>query len=207
VGSAVDLSRRLKDYYSPSKLKKKTNSYICNALIHHTHLAFSLTILEYIDISNLDFENIRKLVLSREQYYIDTLVPEYNIQKIAGSSLGKTHSAETKIKISEALKGKKHTEETKEKMSESKSGQNNPNFGKARSIETKAKMSATRGISIFAYSENGLLINKFPSAREAGKYFNTHSKTILKYCSNGKLFKEQWILSNKDSSLCEGDVK
>jgi group I intron endonuclease len=91
-------------------------------------------------------------------------VPEYNILKIAGSSLGKTHSAETKIKISEALKGKKHTEETKVKISGAKSGENNPNFGKARSIETKAKMSATRGISIFAYSENGLLINKFPSA-------------------------------------------
>lgn len=206
VGSAVDLSRQLKDYYSPSKLKK-TNSYICNALIHHTHLAFSLTILEYIDISNLDFENIRKLVLSREQYYIDTLVPEYNILKIAGSSLGKTHSAETKIKISEALKGKKHTEETKVKMSGAKSGENNPNFGKARSIETKAKMSATRGISIFAYSENGLLINKFPSAREAGKYFNANSKTILRYCSNGKLFKEQWILSNKDTLFYKGDVK
>lgn len=57
VGSIVDLFRRLKDYYSPSKLKK-ANNYICNALIHHTHSVFSLTILEYIDISNLDFENI-----------------------------------------------------------------------------------------------------------------------------------------------------
>lgn len=105
VGSAVDLSRRLKDYYSPSKLKK-ANSYICNALIHHTHLAFSLTIFEYIDISNLDFKNIRKLVLSREQYYLDTLVPKYNIQKIAGSSLGKSHTAETKAKLRKANLGK-----------------------------------------------------------------------------------------------------
>lgn len=87
VGSIVDLFRRLKDYYSPSKLKK-ANNYICNVLIHHTHSVFSLTILEYIDISNLDFENIWKLVLSREQYFFDSLEPKYNIQKIAGSSLG-----------------------------------------------------------------------------------------------------------------------
>jgi hypothetical protein len=92
-------------------------------------------------------------------------------------------------------------------MSGAKSGKNNPNFGKVRFIETKAKMSATKGISIFAYSENGLLINKFPSVREAGKYFNTDSKTILRYCSNGKLFKEQWILSNKDTLFYKGDVK
>jgi len=86
-------------------------------------------------------------------------------------------------------------------MSEAKFGKNNPNFGKARSIETKAKMSATRGTSIFIYTENGLFINKFPSARKAGEYFNTDNKTILRYCSNGKLFKEKWILSIKDTLI------
>jgi len=106
IGSAVNLSRRLNDYYSPSKLKR-ANSYICNALICHTHSTFSLSIIEYIDISNLDFENIRELIISREQYHIDTLIPEYNIQKIAGSSLGVFHTADTKAKLREVNLGKK----------------------------------------------------------------------------------------------------
>ena|SRR5690606_7107214 len=51
IGSAVDLSKRLSKYYSPLELKDIEN-YICRAIIHHTHLSFSLSILEFIDISN-----------------------------------------------------------------------------------------------------------------------------------------------------------
>jgi hypothetical protein len=39
-----------------------------------------------------------------EQKYINLLKPEYNILKIAGSSLGKTHSEETRAAISAAMK-------------------------------------------------------------------------------------------------------
>ena len=39
--------------------------------------------------------------MDREQYYLDCLKPEYNILKIAGSSLGFKHSEETKVKIKE----------------------------------------------------------------------------------------------------------
>jgi hypothetical protein len=84
-------------------------------------------------------------------------------------------------------------------MSGAKSGKNNPNFGKVRFIETKAKMSATKGISIFAYSENGLLINKFPSVREAGKYFNTDSKTILRYLKNNGYYLIRILCSIKET--------
>lgn len=45
VGSALDLSNRISDYYSSSYLKR-ADSYICNALVCHTHAAFSLSILE-----------------------------------------------------------------------------------------------------------------------------------------------------------------
>jgi hypothetical protein len=49
--------------------------YICNAIITHTHSAFSLFIFEYINIENLSKEDVRKLILSRKQYYLDTLEP------------------------------------------------------------------------------------------------------------------------------------
>lgn len=60
--------------------------YIYNALKHHVYSAFSLWILEYIDISNLSKEEVRKLILERENYYLKTFTPTYNISKIAGFS-------------------------------------------------------------------------------------------------------------------------
>ena len=38
-------------------------------------------------------------MLNREQYYIDLIKPEYNILKIAGSSLGFKHSLKTLLKF------------------------------------------------------------------------------------------------------------
>lgn len=133
IGSAVDLSIRLSSYYLPSQLKRIDN-YICRAIIRHGHSAFSLTILEYINISNLSKETTRKLILDREQYYLDLIFSTgtnpntYNILKTAGSSLGLIQSPETRLKISEALKGKM-------------SGENSPLFGKEVSPDTRAKIS------------------------------------------------------------------
>lgn len=60
----------------------------------------------------------------------------------------------------------------------------NPNFGKVRSAETKTKIIITREIAIYVFSKNGSLINTFTSANKAEEFFNIHSKTILRYCSN-----------------------
>lgn len=59
MGSAVDQSLRLSLYYYPSYLKR-TKNYICNALNYYTHSAFSLTILEDIDIKGLSKEEAKK---------------------------------------------------------------------------------------------------------------------------------------------------
>jgi len=236
IGSAVDLSRRLSKYFSSSELKRADN-YISRAIISHTHSAFSLSILEYIDISTLSIQEARKLILSREQHYIDSLLPEYNINPIAGSRLGSLHSNETRAKMSEAkssvnhpLFGKAHSAETLAKMSLAKSGENHPMFGrigekhpmfgknlsantkalmsiaksgenhplygKTHSAETKAKISAANGITIYVYdADKTTLVNSFASARKAGEYFNCCHKTIKRYALNGSIFKDKWILS------------
>jgi len=103
----MDLSRRLSNYYSFSYLKtKKINSRICNALLKYGYSNFSLDILEHCEPS---------LLISREQYFIDLLNPEYNILKIAGNSLGFKHSEMTKAKMSINNTGKKHSYETRKK--------------------------------------------------------------------------------------------
>jgi group I intron endonuclease len=138
IGSAINLSKRLSFYYSISNLTKK--SYIYNALLLHGYSSFSLTILEYVNITNLDNIETKKLLLEREQYYIDMLNPDYNILKLAGSSLGYKHSEEDLLKISLIRNSTIHTKETKDKISIAMTGENNPLYGKTHKLETREKL-------------------------------------------------------------------
>jgi group I intron endonuclease len=211
IGSAVNLRARLLYYFNVNYLNRNKNMYICNALLSYGYSGFSFTILEYINISNLSLpatfdrgeekENVRKLILDREQYYIDSLNPEYNILKTAGSILGYNHTKDTIAKLSEANKGKSLSIETIAKIREANVGENHPMFGKIHSKETKALMSVAKGTAIFVYDSNGLLVNKFSSANAAAKEYNCHHYTILSYAKSGKLFKKEWIFSmvEKDS--------
>ena len=106
IGSSVNLSRRL-SYYFSQNIKKYKTSKIYNALISYGFSAFSLTILEYTDIVNLPKDEIKKLIIGREQYYIDNILPEYNILKIAGSLLGFQHSSSTIVKLKKANENEK----------------------------------------------------------------------------------------------------
>jgi hypothetical protein len=122
--------------------------YIYNALLHHGYSAFTLSILEFIDITSLSKDEAKKLILEREQYFLDSMNPKYNIQKIAGSPLGQKRSEETKAKMSESGKGKllgiPKTKDHKAKLSEINKGENHPMFGRSHSEKTKVLMSEVR---------------------------------------------------------------
>jgi NUMOD3 motif/GIY-YIG catalytic domain/NUMOD1 domain len=224
IGSAFDLSKRLRCYYSVSYLNRAKSMYVCRALLDHGYSAFSLVIIEYIDITNLSIEKSKELILEKEQYHLDNFLPEYNILKVAGSSLGYKHTEETLVKISgdnHQNYGKIHSESTKVLMSEAKSGEKhprgmqgkthsagtiakisqalsgdkNPFYGKTHISETLAKISAVRGTIIYVYNLNGILVNTFCSGRKAAEHFDCSQSTIFKYSRNGLVFKGQWILS------------
>jgi group I intron endonuclease len=86
-------------------------------------------------------------LIELEQFYIDTLKPEYNIYPLAYRSTGHTISEAGKAKISAANKGKcrrvdfHHTEETKRILSEASKGNKNM-LGHCQSEETKRKISS-----------------------------------------------------------------
>lgn len=82
VGSSINLTVRFYTYYSIRCLAK-SNRPIERALLKYGYFRFSLEILEYCCPDNL---------LKREQYYLDTIKPEYNIVERAGSSLGYKHT-------------------------------------------------------------------------------------------------------------------
>lgn len=81
IGSSTNLAKRFTLYFSLTYLQKqaKKNSIICRALLKNGHSNFSLDMLEYCD---------PKFVIEREQHFMDLLKPEYNVLKIAGSTLG-----------------------------------------------------------------------------------------------------------------------
>jgi len=92
IGSSVNLSKRLNNYYNYKILADpKNNMLIYKALLKYGYSNFILEILEYCE---------RSLLIEREQYYFDLLKPEYNILQKAGSTLGFKHSEETEVPLS-----------------------------------------------------------------------------------------------------------
>jgi len=146
--------------------------YINRALLKDGYSSFSLYILEYCEIENL---------ISREQYYLDLLAPQYNILKVAGSSLGYKHTEEVRFKLSEIQKNKK--------------GENHQRYGKFHSEETKA----LRSKQVFVYSNENpsVLLFEFSSYTNARKHFNCNRQTIANNIDTKKLFKEKWLLFSK----------
>ena len=211
VGQSKDLAKRFIKYFNLSYLKNRETLVISRALIKYGYSNFSLEILEYCDIANLT---------EREQYYFDKLNPEYNTLKIAGSSLGRKLTEETKTKISKSLKGiyekeksalygRTHTEATKALMSLKKSKINKKThteetkdlmrqkaLGRKHSEDTLLKMSASRGYLVNIQekcdSEGFKLIGSFVSIRRAAKFLGISSNTIRLYINSGKIFKDRY---------------
>ena len=74
-------------------------------------------------------------------------------------------------------------------------------FGKTHSAETKAKISATRGITIYVYDTKGTFVNTFSSTRRAALHFECSQTLIMKYLKNGKLLNNNWYISNNKDFL------
>lgn len=73
-------------------------------------------------------------LIMREQHYIDTLHPVYNAAPVAGSTRGRSPSAETRRKLSERNRGKTLSAEHKARIGAG-------NAGKVRSEELRAQWS------------------------------------------------------------------
>jgi group I intron endonuclease len=70
----------------PNHVLKRCKSPIHGAILKHKLSKFKLEILEYCGASP------PSEAIGREQFYINSLEPEYNILKTAGSRLGSNHS-------------------------------------------------------------------------------------------------------------------
>jgi group I intron endonuclease len=146
IGSSVNLTRRFYQYLN-SKYLLSRKMIICQALLKYGYSAFSLEILEYCDKKDLIFreqfyfdffkpeininpiagnslgfkhslESINKMSLAKK----GEKHPQFGLTGENSTFFGRTHSTETREKISKALLGKNYLVGTREKMSIAKGG-------------------------------------------------------------------------------------
>jgi len=89
-------------------------------------------------------KNERKIISKRmknNKIWLGKTHSKETKQKMSIAAIGKIYSEETKQKIGRASKGRKHTEEAKKEMSLQRSGENHPLYGKHHSEKSKIKMS------------------------------------------------------------------
>jgi len=177
IGSSTDLKKRFSEYYRSSYLAhpSRGRSIICYALIKYEHSNFNLEIMEYCDKDKL---------IEREQYYLDTLNPSYNILKYAYSSLGYKHTLEAISKISMAKKnrfvgknnsffGKNHTDEIRELMRTAALARNKSNNAKP----------------VILLDSNKTTMKEFKSITDLSIYLRADKASLAKYRELGKLFR------------------
>jgi len=165
IGSSTNLSNRLRMYFRYDIISDATkgNSIIHSALLKYGYSNFSLEILEYCD---------KDVVLNREQHYLDTLSPAYNILKVAGSNYGHRQREESILKrVSTFTENKKAKQALKPiESKENKISINFPLQGSTRSLETIELMRKNHSRSKVVYQYNSdkiTLIAKYDSLRQA----------------------------------------
>jgi hypothetical protein len=182
VGSSINLTNRLSNYYSLAYLKKrvkKGSSIINNSLLKYGYNNFSLDILEYCEPS---------LLIKREQYYIDTLKPKYNILKKAGSSLGFKHSLETLLKFKE----RKLSPEALINLKLAKKG-----IVPSSPLRLINHLLATGHITTVVNRKNNS-VKVYDSIRAASRDIGINHATILNYINTNKWLKDIYLITRKN---------
>lgn len=190
IGSSVNLSNRFRLYFNYDFISdmSRNKSMIHEALAKYGYSRFTLEILEYCDES---------LVLTREQYYLDTLNPDYNILKIAGSLTGFKHSDESILKrvkayaenkkIKEALKA---NESNKIQMEDKSSINLSAEGSSSRPLEVIEKMrkNHSRSKTVYEYKADKVtLIAKYDSLRQAQEVTGLTREYIARCIKASKL--------------------
>lgn len=139
IGSSVSIKSRWNEHRRKLRENKHHNKHLQNAWNKYGENIFVFHIIETCE---------RQETIEREQYYLDTLNPEYNIaisasaptlgMKVSEETRRKLrslrHSKEIRKKIGDARRGYKHSEITKNRISKA-------HLGKKQSPEQRKKNS------------------------------------------------------------------
>jgi len=193
VGSGVNLGKRLASYYNMKELTRNTRP-IKDALLKYGHKNFSLEILEYCTIENL---------MEREQFYLDLLIPEYNVLKYAYSVLGYKHTQETieklknkiispehKMLISSIHKGKIVSEDTRKKLAAATANHRKINPLSLEALANlKTKSILREGVAVSVLNTQTNETKEFTNQTEAGEFIGISRQAVYNAIKRGSLVK------------------
>lgn len=145
IGSALTLNTRRNAHFSALRNNAHYNGKLQGSYIKHGHENFEFRI-----VARCPKEYLIKL----EQWFIDSCAPEYNIARVAGSTLGRIATEITRDKIRARALGRKHSEESKRLR-----------------IEKQQR-------KIYQYNLDGIYIGEFASILDAANKIGVGSGTI-----------------------------
>jgi group I intron endonuclease len=159
IGSSVDIEKRFAQHQSRLRNRKHCNKHLQRAFDKYGETAFSLRVLEKTAEH-----------LQREQHFINTLKPAYNMAPVAGSLAGYKHSKETLERMSAAKRGAKHPMFGKHLSEEAREKQRNADRSKHYiSKEARKRMSDARiKRPVARISSSGELV-EYPSVKAAAR--------------------------------------
>jgi len=211
IGSTINFRKRFIEHRSLLKNKKHSNPHLQRHVNKYGLDVLIYDYLELCDIDTLEFD---------EQFYVNSLNPEFNIMKrCVVNRIGLSHTEETKRKMREAAKrpsrqksykkmakinkkvhtgneyniGRKHSEETKRKISKKLTG-------RKMSEESKKKISESlTGVPKSEEHKKALSKSKMGNKHNLGNYHSeetkrkialTHAKAVNQYDRNMNFIKE-----------------
>lgn len=137
IGSAKLLRKRRNEHFCRLKNGRHHSRHLQASWNKHGRAAFKFEVIELCSPSHL---------LDREQHWLDSEDPEYNICKVAGNTLGRKHSKETRRKIAKKAVGRKcppRSAKHRRRLSEIHKGKKKPDHvmaalqaGRARRVYT-----------------------------------------------------------------------
>lgn len=212
-GIYMVLNKETLSYYIGSASTGRLNSRFTSHLIYLTGSKVVKNSVKKYGLHNFCFivlelfpevvnqENNKKL-LDLEDFYLKSLLPDYNILTEAGSSFGYKHSEVTRInmkanysearrkQIGELNRGKSLSPETIEAIRKSALTRENPNYTEQGILNMKKNSK-----SIIVKELNNTVYGEFSSIVETAKALNCSTKTIQRTLkSPSKLLKGRWIV-------------
>lgn len=214
-GIYLILNKVTLDYYIGSAATDRFYSRFSNHLLYfHGSKIVKLAVRKY-KLSQFSFiilelfpeivnkENNKKL-LDLEDFYLKSLLPNYNILTEAGSSFGYKHTEISRLKIKNQYslerherigslnRGKSLSVETKDKIMISKKAltKEKPNYSEQAILNMKKNSKP-----IILYNLNKTVYGEFTSIVEASKSIGCNEKTIRRALKTKKNFlKRRWIV-------------